>query len=226
MSQTDNTTLSASSRVQLGTGSSKKLRQTNQIPAVIYGLKKASQPIVLLGKELQKLYRENKLLGHIVALDLQGKKQQVLVQTLQTHPLRDEIMHLELFRVEANQKISAELQIEYQGEQSSPAAKNGGQIIHFISSLKITCLPADLPDHIIVDVSQIELDHTLHISDITLPTGVSICATTPNTLQTPVCVFHLPKKEEVLEESPSHFEESAINSSEKFQDDNPPEETT
>jgi large subunit ribosomal protein L25 len=196
MSHTTNTLLEAEAREHAGTAHSKRLRANHQLPAIIFGNNKASVAICLPEKNTELLHRNKKLLGHIVDINLNGKKEAVLVRSVQKHPLKDSVLHIDMERISKTKKITTDLAIEYRGEQHAPAAKEGGQIIHFISSISIECLPDDLPDHIIIDVSKLTLDQTLHFSDLTLPKGVSLSQTVDETHNPPVCVFHLPKIQE------------------------------
>ncbi len=196
MSNTTNTILEAESREHAGTAHSKRLRANHKLPAIIFGNKKASVAICLPEKNTELLHRNKKLLGHIIDINLNGKKEAVLVRSVQRHPLKDSVLHIDMERISKTKKITTDLAIEYRGEQDAPAAKEGGQIIHFISSISIECLPDDLPDHIIIDVSNLTLDQTLHFSDLILPKGVSLSQTVDETHNPPVCVFHLPKIQE------------------------------
>ncbi len=196
MPHTTNTTLEAEARENAGTAHSKRLRANHKLPAIIFGNKKASVAICLPEKNTELLHRNKKLLGHIIDINLNGKQEAVLVRSVQRHPLKDSVLHIDMERINKTKKITTDLAIEYRGEQGAPAAKEGGQIIHFISSISIECLPDDLPDHIIIDVSTLTLDQTLHFSDLTLPKGVALSQTIDETHNPPVCVFHLPKIQE------------------------------
>jgi len=196
MSHNENTLLEAEVRQNSGTADSKKLRANQKLPANIFGDQKASVAICLPQKNTELLHRNKKLLGHIINVQLNQKKESVLVRAVQKHPLKETVMHVDLERINKSKKITTDLVIEYRGEEIAPAAKEGGQIIHFITSISIECLPDDLPDHIIIDVSELALDQTLHFSDLILPKGVSLSQTIDEDHNPPVCVFHLPKIQE------------------------------
>ena len=222
MSHAEANTLNIEHREEIGTNASRRLRKNHLTPAILFGHKKPSIPVMLSSKTLNRLRKDKKLAGHILQLTLEGKTYQALVQSVQTHPLRDEVTHVELLRVQEKTALSTELPIEYLGENEAPAALAGGQIIHFLSSIKISCLPKDLPDHITIDVSELELDQTLHLNEVSLPKGVKLCESNSENIS--VCVYHLPKKDDNLSETTESDADNTSSQSSEHTDNEPPAE--
>ena len=220
MSETQVPTVLADKRSRTGTAIAKRMRAQGIIPGVVFGNGKGSVALSFPEKSLRKLHLDNKLLGHIIQVSTDGKTEQVLVRFVQTHPLRDDVIHLDLERISRSKKITTDLKIEYVGEKEAPASRDGGQIIHFMSSVSIECLPDDLPDHIIVDVSALNLDQALHCSDLALPKGVDFSQAIDEAHNPPVCVFHLSKISEEPEEDNSELIDEEIQDTLENIDDN------
>jgi large subunit ribosomal protein L25 len=111
----------------------------------------------------------------ILSLDLDGKKESVLLRDFQMHPFRQQVMHIDLQRVDAKKKIQMKVPLHFINADVAPGVVTGGGIIsHVLSDLQITCLPADLPASIEVDLATLDLGHSIHVSDIKLPKGVEV----------------------------------------------------
>ena len=166
--------LTASSREDKGKGASRRLRRlAGQIPAIIYGGKAAPQPITLLHKDIAHSLENEAFYSHIVTINVDGKSQDVILKDVQRHPAKPLIMHVDFQRVSKNQKLTTRVPLHYINEDTCVGVKmGGGQIAHLVTDLEISCLPADLPEYIEVDMAEVEMDQTLHISDLSLPKGV------------------------------------------------------
>jgi len=109
----------------------------------------------------------------ILTLDLDGKKQQVLLRDFQMHPFRQQVQHIDFQRVEKNKKIHMKVPLHFINADTSPGVKlSGGVVSHVMNDLNIACLPADLPTFIEVDLVSLSLSHSIHVSDLKLPSGV------------------------------------------------------
>ncbi|MBU2917379.1 50S ribosomal protein L25/general stress protein Ctc [Psychrosphaera sp. F3M07] len=164
-------TLEATVRSDKGTGASRRLRHANQVPAIVYGLEKETQNIALAHNKVWQAQDNEGFYSHILTLVIDGKKEDVILKDVQRHPFKPTILHLDFQRVDAKQELHTNVPVHFIGEET--ALKTGGTVAHTINELEVTCLPKDLPEFIELDISGLELGQTLHISDITLPKGVT-----------------------------------------------------
>lgn len=163
-------TLDAVVRTDLGKGASRRLRRANKVPAVLYG---AGEPVSLTfeHKEVIKAQESEAFYSSVLTLNIDGKPTQAIIKDMQRHPYKPVVMHMDFQRVDMNQKLHTTVPVHFINEEAA-VKEHGGVVSHNISELEITCLPADLPEFIEVDVAKCELGATLHLSDITLPAGV------------------------------------------------------
>ena len=153
----------------------KSLRKEGFLPAVIYGAKEASRPVVLNLKEFEKVWREAGE-SSLIELELGGEKKGVLIKEVQTDPVKDIPIHADFQAVSMDEKIETEVAIHFTGE--SPAVKNfGGVLVKVLHEIEIEALPADLPQSIEVDISGLlNLEERFLVKDLKLPPGVKVLA--------------------------------------------------
>lgn len=178
MSKDNSFTLSAKLRENAGKGASRRLRrEVNEVPAIVYGGKKKPQMISLQFKELTKQLENEAFYSHIISLDVDGKKEDVLLKDLQRHPSKPVFYHADFLRVSKTQKLRTSVPLHFINEEKSKGVKTqGGMVSHTMTELEISCLPGDLPEFIEVDLLNVEIGQIVHISDITLPKGVESVA--------------------------------------------------
>lgn len=171
-------TLHAKGREVSGKGASRRLRRlTGEVPAIVYGGKKDPQSITLIHKDVIKALENEAFYSHIISLDVDGKSEDVIVKDVQRHPAKTAILHLDFLRISKTTALTIRVPLHFINEDSCIGVKKeGGIISHTMSELEVQCLPKDLPEYIEVDVSELALGSTLHISDITLPKGVESVA--------------------------------------------------
>jgi large subunit ribosomal protein L25 len=171
-------TLHAKGREVSGKGASRRLRRlTGEVPAIVYGGKEDAQSITLIHKDVIKALENEAFYSHIISLDVDGKSQDVIVKDVQRHPAKTAILHLDFLRISKTTALTIRVPLHFINEDSCIGVKKeGGIISHTMSELEVQCLPKDLPEYIEVDVSELALGSTLHISDITLPKGVESVA--------------------------------------------------
>ena len=165
--------ISATSRKAQGTGASRRLRKAGRVPGIVYG---NTEP-VMIDLDHNNLYhalRKEAFHASILTLDNEGKKEQVLLRDFQMHPFRQQVMHIDFERVLADKKIHMKVPLHFTNADSAPGVKSGGVISHVLSDLNIACLPADLPEYIEVDIANLSLGHSIHVSDVKLPKGLEI----------------------------------------------------
>ena len=171
-------TLHAKGREDTGKGASRRLRRlAGEIPAIVYGGKKDSAKISLIHKDVMKALENEAFYSHIIALDIDGKSEDVIVKDVQRHPAKAIILHMDFLRVSKNTKLQTRVPLHFINEDDCVGVKLGGGLIsHSMTELEIMCLPSDLPEYLEVDMAEVELGQTLHISDIKLPKGVESVA--------------------------------------------------
>ena len=164
-------TLEATVRSDKGTGASRRLRHANQVPAVLYGADKEAQSLSLAHNKVWLAQQNEGFYSHILTLVIDGQEQEVILKDVQRHPYKSVILHLDFQRVDATHALHTKVPLHFLNEDV--AAKSGGTVTHASTELEISCLPKDLPEFIEVDVADLTIGQTLHISEITLPAGVS-----------------------------------------------------
>jgi large subunit ribosomal protein L25 len=167
--------LNATARTDLGKGASRRLRRlADMVPAIIYGEGKAPANISIPHKDIQKALSNEAFFSHIITLNVDGKSEQVVIKALQRHPAKPRIMHADFQRVSADHAIVVAVPLHFINEDKCKGVKLGsGSIIKNLNELQISCLPKDLPAFIEVDMTDVGVGESLHISQITLPAGVT-----------------------------------------------------
>ncbi len=171
-------TLPASARSVMGKGASRRLRrQGDLVPAIVYGANKTPENITIEQRILRKALENEAFYSHIIELAIDNKKENVVLKALQRHPYKSLIMHADFMRIDENAKIHMHVPLHFTGEDVAPGIKVGkGILSRHVVELEVICLPSDLPEFIEVNVSHMDLDQILHISNITAPKGVVFSA--------------------------------------------------
>jgi large subunit ribosomal protein L25 len=167
--------LKAESRNDLGKGASRRLRRVNGVPAVVYGGDAEPQSITLAHNEMDHALEQEAFYSHILSLSVDGgAEQQVILRDVQRHPYKRLIMHMDFQRVSAEQPIHVLVPLHFINEESCVGVKQGGGVIsHAETEINVSCLPKDLPEFIEVDLINLNVGETLHLSDIQFPAGVT-----------------------------------------------------
>jgi large subunit ribosomal protein L25 len=186
--------LKAYPRTQMRRGGVKKLRDTGRVPAVIYGRQVKPQNLEISAKEIGDLIHhsasENLLVDLSVENDARARRL-ALVQEIQHHPLDGKVLHVDFHEVAENETVIVSVPVETVGEAAG-VKNSGGVLEHLLFKLKVRCLPRDLPEQIIVDVTSLELGKAVHIGEIKAPAGVEILGDK----SMPVVTVALPRTEE------------------------------
>jgi large subunit ribosomal protein L25 len=168
-------TFGADRREMQGKGASRRLRHTGKVPAILYGGPLGPQPLVLDQQNLLTMIGSEKFYSSIVRVNIDGQPQDAIIKDVQMHPARHAVVHVDLQRVVDNEVIRLHLPIHFKGEAAAPGVKSqGGLVSHMRSDVEVTCLPKDLPEFLEIDLSNMNLNETLFLSDIPLPSGVLI----------------------------------------------------
>jgi large subunit ribosomal protein L25 len=167
--------LVAELRDDQGKGASRRLRRQGKIPAILYGGGRPPRTLLLdHNKVLQQLDHEA-FYSSILTIKVGDKTQAAILKDVQRHPAKRHVLHMDMQRIVEDEKIRMNVPIHFVGEQSAPGVKlAGGSVSRMITDVEISCLPRDLPEYLEVDISKLELDDMLYLSDIKLPEGVDI----------------------------------------------------
>jgi len=164
--------LDAEMRDDLGKGASRRLRREHKIPAVLYGAGRPAWSLTLKENQLMRNLQEEAFYAAIIDLTLEGKTQKVFLRDLQRHPAKPFVLHVDLQRVRDDVEMTVVLPIHYLNEETSAGVKMGGQVIRNAVDIEVICLPGNLPEYIEVDLTDLEMGDSLHLSDIKMPEGV------------------------------------------------------
>jgi large subunit ribosomal protein L25 len=143
------------------------------VPGVLYGGDKPAENIELDHNELAQHLKLESFHASILSLSVNGTKQQVLLRDVQMHPWRAQVLHVDFQRVARDRKIHMKVPLHFKNADSAPGVKTGGGTVnHVLTELDIICLPDDLPEFIEIDLSNLQLGSSIHLSEISLPKGV------------------------------------------------------
>ena len=172
------TGINAEIREDVGKGASRRLRHQGKIPAVIYGGQKDPATLTLEHDPVLHAAETESFYSSILEIKVaDGRTQNVVVRDVQHHPYKLQIMHLDFMRVSAEEILKMSVPIHYTNEEESPAGKASGVIIqHLVTEVEIAALPANLPEYLDVDLSDLDDGDVVMMTDIKLPEGVEITA--------------------------------------------------
>ena len=163
----------ANKRELQGTGASRRLRRAGKVPGIVYGGEVTAQPIELDHNALFHSLKQESFHASILTMNLEGQKHQVLLRDYQMHAFRPLVLHIDFQRVSADKKIHMKVPLHFINADIAPGVKlQGGVASHVLNELNITCLPADLPEFIEVDLKDVSVGHSVHVKALNLPKGV------------------------------------------------------
>ena len=165
----------ATKRDAQGTGASRRQRRAGQLPGIVYGGTKDPQPITLDHNELYHLLKKEVFHSSLLSVEVDGEKETVILRDTQWHPFKQQVLHIDFQRVAADEKIHVKVPLHFIGGDDSPAVKLGGCIVSaVINDIDVVCLPGNLPEFITVDLSGLEVGHSVHVSELKLPADVEL----------------------------------------------------
>ena len=183
-----------------GTGASRRLRHEGKVPGVLYGGKDDAKSIELNAKDLFMQFKHEAFHASILTLNLDGKKESVLLRDYQMHPVRNNIQHIDLQRIDENKKLSVKIPFHFLNEDVAPGVKlEGGVVSHIMVDVDISCLPKDLPTYIEVDMIALSIGDSIRLSDIKVPEGVELTTLSEDNDPT---VTSISQPKVVVEETP------------------------
>ncbi len=161
-------------RSKQGTGASRRLRISGRTPAIVYGGADKPQTVEPDHNNLWHALKKEAFHATILEMEIDGKSSPVLLRDVQYHPYKPLVLHVDFQRVLADQKITMKVPLHFSGQDLSPAVKTDNCLVnHVLNEIQVSCLPADLPEFIAVDLSGMHKGSSLHIADLALPKGVS-----------------------------------------------------
>jgi large subunit ribosomal protein L25 len=178
----DSFELNAEPRQDVGKGASRRLRRQGKFPAVMYGGDKAPENLTLVQHEIRRQLENEAFYSHVLQVNIGGtRKEQAILRDLQRHPYKPMILHMDLQRVKADEKVRVHVPLHFLNEENAPGVKQqGGSITHFRIEVEVSCLPRDLPEFIDVDLINLHMGEAIHLSELKLPAGVEIIDLTPD----------------------------------------------
>ena len=167
--------LSAEVRSDKGKGASRRLRRTGKVPGILYGAGEPPVDLAFNHNEVRNNLAHEAFYSHILKIRVGNDEHQAILKDVQRHPAKPLIMHVDLLRVKDDQDIRVHVPLHFLGEKEAIGVKQqGGVVSRNLIEVEIACLPRYLPEYIDVDVTSLELNHALHLSDLKLPEGVRI----------------------------------------------------
>lgn len=167
--------LNAEIRSDLGKGASRRLRHLNRVPAIIYGGGKDPQNLTIAHNELVQQLDQEAFYSHILKININGKAQKAVLRDVQRHPSKPVILHIDLLRVSEKESIRMSVPLHFQNADTCKGVKLGGGIVtHLITQVEVQCLAKDLPEFIEIDLVELDIGDSVHLSDIKLPKGIEV----------------------------------------------------
>ncbi len=167
--------LDAELRETIGKGASRRLRRKqNKVAAILYGGNEKPTTIALDHNKVLNALQYEAFYSHILKLNINGEKQQVVLKDLQRHPFKKTILHMDFQRIKDTDVINMKIPLHFIGKDLCPGVKKGGIINHQAMDVEIRCQANKLPEFITVDLSTLDLDQAIHLSDLKLPEGAVI----------------------------------------------------
>src|SRR6056297_196630 len=191
--------LLAEDRPDQGKGASRRLRRTGKVPAILYGGHRDPRVIALDHDKLVHSLENEAFFSSILTLTVGNKSQPCIIKDVQRHPYRNVVLHVDLQRIIEDEEIKVSVPFHFLGEDVAPGAKAGGVISRIMTELDISCLPKHLPEYIEIDVSMLELDGIVSLSEVKLPEGVAFIGS-DEMLEQPVVMISRPRREVEPEE--------------------------
>ena len=188
--------LTAEFRDAQGKGASRRLRHENKVPAILYGGHRDPRALALDHTKLLLMLDNERFYSTIINLRVGDVTQAAILKDVQRHPAKNAVLHVDLQRVLENEKIRISIPLHFKNEAVAPGVKKGGVVSHLRNEIEVSCLPKDLPEFVDVDLSKVELNQMLHLSDLVVPEGVEILELSHGR-DAPVVSVHHARAEEV-----------------------------
>ena len=224
MADNNGVSLQAEARTGTGKGEAKRIRRTGRIPAVVYGDRSAPVACTVDAKELSTVLHEhgrNTLLSLVVGNGEERSEDTTIVKDLQHHPVHGHLLHADFYRISLTQKIVVEVRVEPEGIPAGVRAESGilEQLLH---QLEVSCLPAEIPESIRFDVTDLDIGDSVHVSDLSVADNVEIVTEADRSVfvVVPPAVVQVEEdEEEVIEEEEEMQEPEVIERGKRDEED-------
>ncbi len=157
-----------------GKAVARAIRREGKLPAVVYGGEVAPQSITLDHNDVCKHLEHEAVYSHVLDLKIDGKTEKAILKGVQRHPAKVQILHLDFLRVDESHVLKAHVPLHFINESICAGVKMGGVVTHAMVDVEVSCLPSALPEYIEVDLTNMELGSSIHLTDIVVPKGVDI----------------------------------------------------
>jgi large subunit ribosomal protein L25 len=164
--------LNAKARSDAGTGFARKLRQSGQIPAIIYGHSRQPQSLAIDTRELERLLERVAAASTVIELSIDGRSARTLIREIQRHPVKRSILHVDFQELVAGEKVTVSIPLVFVG--SAEGVREGGILDQVMHELRIRVDPSSIPNHVDVDVSPLVIGHSIHVGELSIPAGVEV----------------------------------------------------
>jgi large subunit ribosomal protein L25 len=168
--------LNVQTRDRTGTGGARETRRSGLVPGVIYGGAAAPEAVAVKVNEFRKALHSGKLMGHLIKLNDNGRTQSAIAKDIQFHPVTDEPVHFDFYRVDEHQMIRISVPVHFHNEDASPGIKRGGTLNIALHELELMAAADHIPEELVVDLTGLEIGDTIRAIDIKLPAGVELSA--------------------------------------------------
>jgi large subunit ribosomal protein L25 len=165
--------LSAETRTESGKGVARKLRAAGRVPGVIYGHAREAQSLSLVARDLDKLLSQIAVTSTVVELSLGGATTRTLIREIQRHPFKKQIMHIDFQELVAGEKVTVDVPLVFVGIPEG-VRLSGALLEQILHRIEVLADPANIPNHIDVDVTHLAMGHSLHVRDLVLPEGIEV----------------------------------------------------
>lgn len=200
--------LSGTKRENFGKRASKRYRRENLVPAEVYGASKDNQSILVNSFELTNQIKDPQFYSNVIDLNVGKTKIEVILKDVQRDPQKSHITHIDFLEVDQNVKITVNVPINFINEDTCVGIKkSGGVISHIITEIEISCLPKDIPENIQVDVQELDINQSIHLTEIKLPDGVEFLSGTDKDHDSAVVKCYQPVEEVIETEAPEAMAE-------------------
>ncbi|KAF3977001.1 MAG: 50S ribosomal protein L25/general stress protein Ctc [Methylococcales symbiont of Iophon sp. n. MRB-2018] len=159
-----------------GKAAARATRREGKLPAIVYGRAAAPQSIVLDYNDVSKHLEHEAVYSHVLDLKIDGKTEKAVLKGVQRHPAKAQILHLDFMRIDESQALKAKVPLHFTNEDICVGVKMGGVVTHAMVDIEVSCLPSALPEYIEVDLTDMELGSSIHLTDIKIPEGVTVIA--------------------------------------------------
>lgn len=167
--------ITASHREMLGKSNNRRLRRQGKVPGVLYGGAGDAVSLTMDGNEIWTHLQHEAFHSHVLTLKIDGRTESVVLRDVQYHPFKPRAVHVDFLRILADHVLRMRVPIHFKGQEIAVGVKQrGGTVFHLETEVEIECLPRDLPEYLEVDISGLDLDQSVRLSEVPLPAGVTI----------------------------------------------------